>query len=99
MSTRVNKMRIMWKVFDSQGIFMRNRVREFFTTRGAAVALKDDSNRFFGFEENATIQVGNSKGWVTYDIEAQQDLDALIESLEAATDMHLAFYNEGEEAA
>ena len=97
MSTRVNKIRITIAITDCTGVFKRYEYRHYVTTLNAAVAIKNISA--FGHQQKLrTVEVGNSNGWVPYEVEEQWSIERLDKAMKNAMEMQLAFYDDGETA-
>jgi hypothetical protein len=100
---RVNQIRVITKIFGSFGVFERNAVQVFTMAETAATVIVRLNIEHRGDEGIYTsgiyffkVEVGNDKGWVTYDVDPNQDFSELCDSLNAAMNMHLGFYDEGE---
>jgi len=93
----------MSKFFGRFGVYEKNHVRVFTTPVGAASFIKDlnveirgDEGIFESGNYFLKAEIGNDKGWVTYEVNPEHSFAALAESLDAAMQMHLGFYDEGE---
>lgn len=100
---RVNQIRVISKIFGPFGVFDRNNVKVFTMADSAAVVIRGLNKENRGDEGIYTsgiyfskVEVGNDKGWVTYDVDPNQDFSELCDSLNTAMNMHLGFYDEGE---
>ena len=98
MSTRINKIRITVAIFDSSNIFKHNEYRHFVTPFGAAAAInnfsRSDDLRLFK-QKLKRVEVGNSNGWVQYEIEPHWSVSRLNDAIINAMELQLAFYDDG----
>ena len=103
MSNRVNRIQVWSKFFGRFGVYERNTVKVFTTPLGAASYIKDlntenrgDEGIFESGNYFLKAEIGNDKGWVAYEVNPDHDFFKLSDSLDAAMQMHLGFYDEGE---
>jgi hypothetical protein len=100
---RVNQIQVWSKFFGRYGVYEKHNVRVFASALGAASLIKElntekrgDEGIFESGNYFVRAEVGNKKGWVTYEVNPKDSLLELAESLDAAMQMHLGFYDEGE---
>jgi len=102
MSNRINQIRVWSKFFGQFGVYQKHSVQVFTTPNGAAAHIKDLGITPKGAQVFSTGQhfdraeVGNERGWVTYEVNPEDNFIELSNSLDAAMEMHLGFYDEGE---
>jgi len=100
---RVNQIRVLSKFFGQFGVYQKNIVKVFTTPLGAASYIKDlnierrgDEGIYESGNYFRKAEIGNDNGWVAYQVNPDHDFVKLTDSLDAAMQMHLGFYDEGE---